>query len=75
MLEVVPRSPAFTGREAPESREQSDRSLDDFRASGADLEKLGVDQGKSEIIYPDSNMGGDCALRSNSSVVGRLHHA
>jgi len=34
-----------------------------------------TDQGESEAVYPDSDMGGNCAPDSDSSVVGRLRDA
>jgi len=34
-----------------------------------------TDQGESEDVYPDSDMGGNCAPESDSGVVGRLRHA
>jgi hypothetical protein len=34
-----------------------------------------IDQGKSEVVYPDSDMGGSRSPHSDSSVVGKLRNA
>jgi hypothetical protein len=34
-----------------------------------------IDQGKGEVVYPDSDMGGSGSPHSDSSVVGKLRNA